>query len=140
MFLSLITGGEIMGTDLKRAVIRSIDKLKKAISVKSSEIARLENELKCHETVLELLGSNGRGKVRVGSGARRSATNLREVLARLPDQFTSQDFVKAAVRTKKPSVYLRQTLSRWARQGKIKRVERGKYHKVRNGGMHRMAA
>jgi predicted transcriptional regulator of viral defense system len=87
-----------------------------------------------------LLGKNGSGKTRAGSGARRSGTNLREVLARLPEKFTSRDFVKAAVRTKKPSVYLRQTLSRWARQGKIKRVQRGKYHKVRNGGMHHMAA
>jgi len=120
--------------------MRSIDKLKKAISVKSSEIAQLEDELKRHQTVLELLGRNGRGRVRAGSGAMRGRTNLRDVLARLPDKFTSRDFVKAAVRTKKPSVYLRQTLSRWARQGKIKRVERGKYHKVRNGGMHRIAA
>lgn len=129
-----------MGVDLKTAVMRSIDKLKKAISVKSSEIAQLEDELKRHQTVLELLGRNGRGRVRAGSGATRGRSNLRDVLARLPDKFTSRDFVKAAVRTKKPSVYLRQTLSRWARQGKIKRVERGKYHKVRNGGMHRMAA
>ena len=129
-----------MGTDLKTAVIRNIDKLKKAISVKSSEIAQLENELKRHETVLDLLGRNGRGKMRAGSGAGRRPTNVREVLARLPDKFTSQDFVKAAVRTKKPSVYLRQTLSRWARQGKIIRVERGKYHKVRNGGMHHITA
>lgn len=129
-----------MGVDLKTAVIKSMDELKKAISVKASEIAQLENELKRHESVLELLGKNGREKVRAGSGARRSRTNLREVLARLPEKFTSRDFVKAAVRTKKPSVYLRQTLSRWARQGKIKRVERGKYHKVRNGSAHRMAA
>ena len=129
-----------MGVDLKTAVMKSMDELKKAISVKSSEIARLENELKRHETVLELLGRNGGEKVRAGSGARHSRNNLREVLARLPEKFTSRDFVKAAVRTKKPSVYLRQTLSRWARQGKIKRVERGKYHKVRNGGMRHMAA
>lgn len=129
-----------MEADLKRAVIRSIDKLKRAISVKSSEIAQLENELKRHQTVLELLSRNGTEKVRAGRGTRRSPANLREVLARLPEQFTSRDFVKAAVRVKKPAVYLRQTLSRWARQGKIKRVERGKYHKVRNVGMHRMAA
>ncbi len=129
-----------MGVDLKTAVMKSMDELKKAISVKSSEIAELENELKRHETVLQLLGSNGRGKARAGSGARHKGTTLRDVLARLPEKFTSRDFVRAAVRTKKPSVYLRQTLSRWARQGKIKRVERGKYHKVRNGSAHRMAA
>ncbi len=129
-----------MGIDLKTAVMKSIDELKKAISVKASEIAQLESELRRHESVLELLGRNGRGRVRAGIGARRGRISLRDVLARLPETFTSRDFVKAAVRTKKPSVYLRQTLSRWARQGKIKRVERGKYHKVRNGNPHRMAA
>jgi hypothetical protein len=129
-----------MGIDLKTAVMKNMDDLRKAISVKASEIAHLENELKRHETVLELLERDGKEKVRTVSGGRRGRMNLREVLARLPERFTSRDFVKAAVRTKKPSVYLRQTLSRWARQGKIKRVERGKYHKVRNNSVHRLAA
>ena len=130
-----------MGVDLKTAVMKSIDDLKKAISVKASEMAQLENELERHETVLELLGSNGgREKARAGSSRRRGRMSLRDVLARLPENFTSRDFVKAAVRTRKPSVYLRQTLSRWARQGKIKRIERGKYHKVKNGGANRAAA
>ena len=128
-----------MTADLKTAVLKSIDDLKKAIAVKASEIAQLEDELKRHENVLELLGKNGRG-MRTGSTRRQGRTSLRDVLTRLPERFTSRDFVKAAVRTKKPSVYLRQTLSRWARQGKIKRVERGKYHKVRNGSAHRIAA
>lgn len=126
-----------MGVDLKTAVMKNIDDLKKAISVKASEMARLESELKRHETVLELLGSNG---VREKGRGRRGRMNLRDVLAQLPEKFTSRDFVKAAVRTRKPSVYLRQTLSRWARQGKIKRVERGKYHKVKNGSVNRLAA
>ncbi len=128
-----------MTADLKTAVLKSIDDLKKAIAAKASEIAQLEDELKRHESVLELLGKNGRG-MRAGSTSRQGRTSLRDVLTRLPERFTSRDFVKAAVRTKKPSVYLRQTLSRWARQGKIKRVERGKYHKVRNGSAHRAAA
>jgi hypothetical protein len=129
-----------MGVDLKTAVMRNIEDLRKAISVKASEMAQLESELKRHETVLELLGSNGRDRARGGSSGRRGRMNLRDVLANLPEKFTSRDFVKAAVRTRKPSVYLRQTLSRWARQGKIKRVERGKYHKVKNGSVHRLAA
>ncbi len=128
-----------MTADLRTAVLRSIDELKKAISAKTSEIAQLEDELKRHESALELLGKNG-GGMRTGSRAGHGRTTLRDVLTRLPEKFTSRDFVKAAVRTKKPSVYLRQTLSRWARQGKIKRVERGKYHKVKNGSAHRAAA
>jgi hypothetical protein len=130
-----------MGVDLKIAVMKNIEDLKKAISVKASEMAQLESELKRHETVLELLrNSGGREKGRVGTRARRGRMNLRDVLAQLPEKFTSRDFVKAAVRTRKPAVYLRQTLSRWARQGKIKRVERGKYHKVRNSSVNRLAA
>ena len=130
-----------MGVDLKIAVKKNIEDLKKAISVKASEMAQLESELKRHETVLELLGdSGGRGKGRARTSARRGRMTLRDVLAQLPEKFTSRDFVKAAVRTRKPSVYLRQTLSRWARQGKIKRVERGKYHKVKNSSVNRLAA
>jgi hypothetical protein len=130
-----------MGVDLKIAVKKSIEDLKKAISVKASEMAQLESELKRHETVLELLGnSGGRQKGRARTSARRGRMTLRDVLAQLPEKFTSRDFVKAAVRTRKPSVYLRQTLSRWARQGKIKRVERGKYHKVKNSSVNRLAA
>lgn len=130
-----------MGVDLKIAVKKNIEDLKKAISVKASEMAQLESELKRHETVLELLGnSDGRQKGRARTSARRGRITLRDVLAQLPEKFTSRDFVKAAVRTRKPSVYLRQTLSRWARQGKIKRVERGKYHKVKNSSVNRLAA
>jgi hypothetical protein len=129
-----------MKVNLKSAVRESIADIKKAIAAKASEIAQLENELTRHETVLQLLNGEGRGKGRAGSRGRGGRTNLRAVLAGLPEKFTSRDFVKAAIRTKKPPVYLRQTLSRWARQGKIKRVERGKYHKVKNSSASRLAA
>jgi hypothetical protein len=130
-----------MRLDLKSAVRKGIQDIKKAIVAKSAEVAQLEGELKRHETVLQLLngrqGAKGRG---AGVRGRRGRTNLRAVLAGLPEKFTSRDFVKAASRTKKPPVYLRQTLSRWARQGKIKRVERGKYHKVKSSSASRLAA
>jgi hypothetical protein len=129
-----------MKVDLKSAVRKSIAALKKAISAKNSEVARLENELKRHETVLQLLNGEQPGKRRTFGKVRGGRSNLRAVLAELPEKFTSRDFVKAAVRTKKPPVYLRQTLSRWARQGKIKRVQRGKYHKVKSNQLSRMAA
>jgi hypothetical protein len=128
-----------MTADLKTAVLRSIEELRRTIAEKTAEIEQLEDELKRHESALELLAKDGTG-MRAGNGSRRGRIKLRDVLEKLPERFTSRDFVKAAVRTKKPSVYLRQTLSRWARQGKIKRVERGKYHKVRSSSAHRMAA
>jgi hypothetical protein len=129
-----------MKVNLKSAVRKSIADIKKAIAAKASEIAQLENELTRHETVLQLLNGEGRAKGRAGSRGRGGRTNLRAVLADLPEKFTSRDFVKAAIRTRKPPVYLRQTLSRWARQGKIKRVQRGKYHKVKNSSASRLAA
>ncbi len=128
-----------MTADLKTAVLKSIEELKETIAEKTAEIAQLEDELKRHESALELLAKDGNG-MRAGTTTRHGRLKLRDVLEKLPEKFTSRDFVKAAVRTKKPSVYLRQTLSRWARQGKIKRVERGKYHKVKGSSSHRMAA
>ena len=123
--------------DLNAAVLKSIDNIKKAISVKAAEIAQLENELKRHEAVLELLGRNRSEKIRSTKSGRRHGMNLTEILARLPERFTSRDFFNAAVKTKKSPVYLRQTLSRWARQGKIKRLERGKYYRVGNSSAKR---
>ena len=129
-----------MAVDLKAAILGSIDELKKAISKKSSEMAQLQNELKRHETVLALLagrnGANSRAKRSRGA----SRANLRVVLSRVPDTFTSKEFVKEAARTKKEPIYIRQTLSRWAREGKIKRLERGKYQKLKKASIHHLAA
>jgi hypothetical protein len=56
---------------------------------------------------------------------------LRSVLDHLPENFSSSDFVKAAAGKKKDPRYLRQTLVRWAAQGRLKRMDRGKYHKTK---------
>src|SRR5207249_3955094 len=129
----------LMSLDLRSAVRKNMEELRKAIFEKSSEVARLEKELKRHQTVLALLSDNGtKGAPARGSRRRRGA--LGEVLTNLPDTFTSREFMKAATRTKRSPVYLRQLLSRWARQGRIKRVQRGKYQKGRGGNVHRLAA
>ena len=130
-----------MAVDLKAAIVGNMSELKKAISEKSSEVAQLERELKRHQTVLTLLSENGRAatmkaKHRPG-GSRR---DLRAVLTRVPETFTSKEFVKEASRTKKPPIYIRQTLSRWAREGKIKRLRRGKYQKVKRRSVRHLAA
>lgn len=113
-----------MVVDLNKAVLREIDSIKKTISLRTSQIAQLRHELKRHETVLKLLGQ----KKKPGQEKRRQVS-LNEVLAQIPETFTTRDFVKAAAKTRKSSLYLRQTLSRWTKQGKIKRVERGNYRK-----------
>ena len=129
-----------MSIDLRGAVIQSMQELKKAISEKSSEVARLEKQLKRHETVLALLSDNGTEKMPAVKSRRPDRGALGEVLTRLPDTFTSKAFMKAATRTKRSPIYLRQLLSRWARQGKIKRVQRGKYQKSKISNAHRLAA
>ena len=128
-----------MSVDLEAAVIENINELKTAISEKALEVAELEKELKRYESVLALLASDN--KRRSGKKGRpRGKTDLAAVLGGLPETFTSKEFIKAATRIKKPSVYLRLALSRWAKEGRVKRLERGKYQKVRNGGSHRLAA
>ncbi len=130
-----------MAVDVKAAVIKNMNELQKAISTKSSEVAELEKELDRYKTMLELLSGNGHTpKVRDGNRRRRSSADLREVLSRVPDTFTSKDFVRAGVRTKRQPIYLRQILSRWVKQGRLKRLDRGKYQKIKKTSMQRLAA
>jgi hypothetical protein len=128
-----------MSVDLEAAVIENMNELRTAISEKALEVAELEKELKRYESVLALLrNDNNRRSAR--KGRPRGKTDLAAVLGGLPETFTSKEFIKAATRIKKPSVYLRLALSRWAKEGRVKRLERGKYQKVRNGSSHRLAA
>jgi hypothetical protein len=128
-----------MSVDLEAAVLENINELKTAISEKALEVAELEQELKRYESVLALLRNNNMRRP-AKKGRPRGKTDLAAVLGGLPETFTSKEFMKAATRIKKPSVYLRLALSRWAKEGRVKRLERGKYQKVRNGGSHRLAA
>lgn len=120
-----------MPLDLKPVVTRSISELKKALSAKASELAALKKELERYETVRKVLSQDHRG----GGITRRKArsgrlTDWKAVLKGLPDTFTSEHFRKTAAARNKSAVYLRQILSRWTKQRRIKRVARGKYRKV----------
>jgi hypothetical protein len=137
-------GGEFMAVDLKDAVLNNMKELRQAISEKSFEVTQLQKELKRYETVLALLSPNG------GNGKKKSPAQpkgrsgrggaLSGVLTGLPETFSSREFMKAALRTKRSPVYLRQLLSRWAKQGRIRRVQRGKYQKGKGSTAHRAAA
>ncbi|MFQ5918221.1 MAG: hypothetical protein ACE5I0_10475, partial [Candidatus Binatia bacterium] len=61
---------------------------------------------------------------------RKSPVNWDAVLRGLPSRFTIGDLAKAADARGKSLVYLRQIAVRWAKQGKTKRVGRGKYQKI----------
>jgi predicted transcriptional regulator of viral defense system len=61
------------------------------------------------------------------------------MLRSMPDRFTSKDFA-AAASSGISSLYLRQMLTRWTKQGKLKRVERGKYHKTKKASADRLVS
>lgn len=120
-----------MARDLVTSVTKEIDRLKKEISKRGSELASLKNDLKRHQRVYGLLGGPVRGARRTRGRARRTApVNWNSVLQKLPSRFTISDIVKATDAKGKSPVYLRQIAVRWAKQGKIKRVARGRYQKV----------
>ncbi len=117
-----------MAKDLKTAVVRSISDIEKNISQKTSEVESLKKQLQNYKNVLALLGKTGTLPV---NGSKAPRTDLKSVLDQLPETFSSAEFVKAAWTKKKDPAYLRQTLVRWAAQGRLKRMERGKYHKTK---------
>lgn len=138
-----------MSVDVREAVIKNVQEIKRALDEKTSEVARLEKELKRYQTVLELLSENGNRRQAAAAKDEMAQTNgsrrgrrgaLGEVLTRLPETFTSREFMRAATKTRRSPIYLRQLLSRWAKQGRIKRVQRGKYQKNKGANVQRLAA
>ena len=121
-----------MPADVKAAVVKTIAELEKSISEKSAEMAQLKEELGVYESILALLAK----KTPPHNGGRQ----LWAVLRSMPENFTSKDFVAAAATSGVSSLYLRQMLTRWTKQGKLKRVERGKYHKTKKAAIDRAVA
>ena len=126
-----------MANSLIIFVRREIDRLKKEIDRKTSELASLNDELGRHQKVYGLLGGANRRprRPRRARGRARTTTlvNWNSVLQGPPSCFTIGDLAEAPDARKKSPVYLRQVVVRWAKQGKTKRVERGRYQKVQQG-------
>jgi hypothetical protein len=126
-----------MAENLITSVRREIDRFKKEIGRKISELAALKDELIKHQRAYRLLAGGDTTPQRPGRrrGRARRATpaNWDSVLDRLPGRFTIGDIAKAADAGRKSSVYVRQVAVRWAKQKKTKRVGRGKYQKVQRG-------
>ncbi|HWP59276.1 MAG TPA: type IV toxin-antitoxin system AbiEi family antitoxin domain-containing protein [Candidatus Acidoferrales bacterium] len=130
-----------MPVDIRAAVSRNISELRKVISDKAAELAALRRELQRHETVLGLLARDGRQRAGRATGRRgRRGGELDAVLNRMSPTFTNKDFFRAASGLGKSALYLRQILSRWAKQGKIKRLERGHYQRVKKAPEKRASA
>ncbi len=120
-----------MATNLIKSVRQEISQITKSIAQKNSELSGLNDELKKHERVYELLSDN-RARTRA---PRRRARKGRTVdwnsaLKGLPGSFTIGDLAKKIGARGKPNPYLRQVVVRWLKEGKTKRIGRGKYRKA----------
>lgn len=123
-----------MAENLTASVRREIDRLQKEINQRLSQLASLKDELEKYQRVYRFLGDGDRRARRPrrarGRAKRTSPANWNSVLQGLPTGFTIGDLRKAADAKEKSPVYLRQIAVRWVKQGKTKRVGRGKYQKV----------
>ena len=133
-----------MPENLITSVRREIDRLKKEIGQRTSELAAFKDNLIKHQRAYRLLAGGNttaqRPGRRRGRAGRATPANWDSVLDQLPSHFTVGDLAKAAGARRKSSGYVRQVAVRWAKQGKTKRIGRGKYQKVQQGNPRATAA
>ena len=133
-----------MPENLITSVKREIDRLKKEIGQRTSELAALKDELIKHQRAYRLLAGRDtkaqRPGRRRGRARRTTPVNWNAMLDLLPSRFTVGDLAKEAGARRKSSGYVRQVAVRWAKQGKTKRIGRGKYQKVEQGKSRATAA
>ena len=116
-----------MAVDVKASLRQEINRFRRAIAEKTSELASLNDGLRRHERALALLG-NGAARARTQPAkTRRSAlVSWDAVLAQLPNSFTVKDITKRPESKGRLPVYLRKVAAKWAKRGKTKRVSPGK--------------
>ena len=128
-----------MAADLRVGVRRQIDRLKKELGVATGRVVALQEEIKRHELVYEMLDVRKTGKrARQGRstagalkrGPRSAMIDWRAVFATLPDQFTLDSLLAHETAGEKPRAYLRQVVLRWSKEGRIRRTGRGMYEKT----------
>lgn len=126
-----------MAIDVRGSLRKEIDRLRRAVSQKNTELASLNHELTRCKRALELLGGGATRERRKRARTGKSAlVNWNSVLGRLPNSFTLKDVTKRPESKGKPPVYLRQIVARWTKRGKTKRVGLGKYQKVEQKKLH----
>ena len=128
-----------MATDLKVSVRREIDRLRKELAVATGHVAALQDEIKRHELVYDMLDGRKTGKrpqqgpSAVGSlkrGPRGAMIDWNAVFATLPNKFTLETMSAHETASEKPRAYLRQVVVRWSKEGRIRRTARGMYQKT----------
>ncbi len=128
-----------MATDLKISVKREIDRLRKELDTATGRVTELQEEIKRHELVREMLDGRKTGK---GSGRGRSGAEALKrgphgamidwtaVFATLPDRFTLDSLLAHETAGEKTPAYHRQVVSRWSKEGRVRRTGRGMYEKT----------
>ena len=133
-----------MPKNLITSVKREIDRLKKEIGRRTSELAAFKDNLINHQRVYRLLAGGNttaqRPGRRRGRARRTTPVNWNSILDQLPSRFTVGDLAKKAVGRRKSSSYVRQVAVRWAKQGKTRRIARGEYQKVQQDKSRSTAA
>ena len=128
-----------MATDLKVSVRREIDRLRKELATATGRVAALQDEIRRHELVQDMLDGRKAGKRprqgRSGAGAlkrgpRGAMIDWTAVLATLPDRFTLDSLLAHETAGEKPRSYHRQMVARWSKEGRIRRTGRGMYEKT----------
>ena len=125
-----------MATDLKVSVRREIERLRKELDTATGRVAALQEEIRRHELVQDMLDGRKTGKgSRQGRGAlkrgpRGAMIDWSAVFATLPDRFTLETMGAHETAGQKPRGYHRQVVSRWSKEGRIKRTGRGMYEKT----------
>ena len=100
-----------MATDLKGSVRRQIDRLRKELAVATGQVAALQDEIRRHELVYDMLDGrktakqSRQGRSTVGSlkrGPRGAMIDWTAVFATLPDQFTLDTMIAHKTAGEKP--------------------------------------
>ncbi len=103
------------------------------------QVAALRDEIKKYELIYDLLDGrkNGKGSRRDGSGdgalkrgPRGRMIDWTAVFASLPEQFTLDSLLAHETAGEKNRGYLRQVVSRWSKERRIRRTGRGMYEKT----------
>ena len=122
-----------MAADLKVSVKREIERLQKEQAAATGRVAALQDEIKRHELVYDMLDrrKTGKGSRRaLKRGPRGAMIDWTGVFATLPEQFTLDSLLAHETAGEKTRAYLRQVVSRWMKEGWIKRTGRGMYEKT----------
>ncbi len=126
-----------MALDLRDSVRKQIDLLKKELTSATERVNSLNDEIKRHEVIYEMLAGNDKPAPRRGRprgsqkrGPSGSMIDWNSIFNTLPNEFTLDTIGANETAREKPRAYLRQVVVRWSKEGRIKRTGRGRYQKA----------